>query len=424
MDSAAEASQRRGFPALGHRDFRILWLGMLFASGTMAFQYYAQMWLVYSLTGSALLLGVLGATRGTAMLLFGLYGGALADRLDRRALLMVTQSVSLVMSLTLGLMAINGLVELWLAFTLIFIIAATSSIDGPVRQALIPELVPKEHIPNAVALTTAAQMGTFALSPVLAGSVIDALGPGGAYAVSTFGNVAVIVALILLHYRGQPREARSQSVMHNIRDGLTYARQNRTVLWIVALMFATGAFGMAIFSSGLIVKWAREVLDLTPGEYGRLATIWGIGTLTVSYSLAFMGNIPHKGKIFIFGAILFGLSFILFGFARWLPLAGFAYLVNGAAWTGTNISSTAIVQSTVPNEVRGRVMSLYMLNQAVSQMNGVSLGAIADRVGMEVLLPGTTILCTSLIILLALFVPTLRQLDKRSMAPAPVPAQA
>lgn len=419
MDSVSLAPQQRRFPALAHRDFRTLWLGMLVASGTMAFQYYAQMWLIYSLTRSALLLGILGATRGAAMLLFGLYGGALADRMDRRTLLLLTESVALAVNATLGGMAISGAIELWQAFGLIFVGAATMSVDAPIRQALIPELVPQQHIPNAVALTTAARMGTFALTPVLAGSVIDALGPGGAYAASTFGNVVVIVALLALNYRGRSTEARRESVLRNIRDGVAYARRDRTVLWIIVVMFTIGALGMAIYTS-LIAKWAKEVLGLEPGQYGALASVWGIGTLVVSYTLAFVGSIPHKGKIFLLGSIGFGLSFVLFGFARWLPLAGFAYLVNGAAWTGANIASTAIVQSTVPNEVRGRVMSLYMINQSVSQMNGVSLGAIANVVGMEVLVPGTTILCTGAVTFLALSVPTLRQLDRRLAVPTAV----
>ena len=120
-DSAPPVPDAGRFPALAHRDFRTLWLGMLFASGTMAFQYYAQMWLIYNLTHSALVLGGLGAVRGLAMLVFGLYGGALADRMDRRALLMLTQTVALAVNVAIGLLAVSGLIELWQAFALIFV---------------------------------------------------------------------------------------------------------------------------------------------------------------------------------------------------------------------------------------------------------------------------------------------------------------
>jgi len=410
-DPAPSLPETGRFPALAHRDFRTLWLGMLFASGTMAFQYYAQMWLIYSLTKSALLLGVLGAVRGLAMLLFGLYGGALADRLDRRALLMLTQIVALAVNAALGLLAVYGLIDLWQAFALIFVGSATASIDAPVRQALIPELVPRQHIPNAVALTTAAQMGSFAITPLLAGLVIDALGPGGAYLLSTSGNAGVVIALLALRYRGRSTAARRDSVLQNIRQGLSYSRGNPVVLWIIAMAFTTSAFGMALYQ-GLIAKWASEVLGLEPGAYGGLASVWGVGTLAVSFTLSYMGQVRHNGKILIFGSIAFSLSFVLFGFARSIPVAALAYLINGAAWTGASIASTAIIQSVVPNEVRGRVMSLFMINMAAAQMNGLVLGAVAERVGLELLLPIATILCSLIVMLLAAAVPTLRHLDR------------
>jgi predicted MFS family arabinose efflux permease len=246
---------------------------------------------------------------------------------------------------------------------------------------------------------------------VVAGFVIDALGPGGAYLLSTTGNVGVIVALLALRYRGRSREARREPVLQSVRGGLRFARRNRAILWIIAVTFTTSALGMSLYQ-GLIAKWAAEVLGLRPGPYGVLASVWGVGTLTVSYSLAFRAEMRHKGKILVWGSVAFGLSFALFAFSRWLPLAGFAYLVNGAAWTGASIAATALVQSAVPDEVRGRVMSLFMINGAAAQLNGISLGALADWVGMEVLVPGTTLLCSALLIGMALTVPTLRHLDR------------
>ena len=420
---SAEAAPRVRFPALKHRDFRTLWTGMLLASGTLAFQYYAQIWLVFSLTDSALMLGLLGATRGVAMVVFGVYGGALADRIDRRSLLIGTSSVTLVVNAVLAVTAVAGVIELWLALVLIFIAAATASVDHPVRQALIPELVPKEHIPNAVALTMAAQMGTFALTPALAGFVIDALGPGGAYAVSVGGNVIVIVALARLRYRGGASAARAHSVLDNVRQGVAYVRGDRTVLRIILIMLTLGAFGTAIFN-GLIAKWASEILDLEPGQYGVLASMWGVGTLAGSYALASTNLLDRKGRIFIVSSIGFGLSLMLFGFARSLPLAGLAYILNGLAMAGSNVSSIAIVQSVVPNEVRGRVMSLYGLNQSAAQLNGITLGAVAQVMGMAFLLPATTAVCTAVAAALALTSPGLRRVDGAARTEADTAAPA
>lgn len=407
----AESPDAKRFPALYHRDFRVLWIGMLFASGTLAFQYYAQMWLIYSITGSGWVLGGLGAVRGLATLVFGLYGGALADRMDRRKLLFVTEIVALLVAAALGLLVISGITSLPLIFLLIFIGAAAGSIDAPIRQALIPELVPPRHIPNAVALTTAAMMGSFAITPILAGLVIDGIGPGGAYLVSTLGNVGILIALIMLRYRGEARAARHEPVLVTIRTGINWIRGQSVLLWIVLVGFITGAFGFALFH-GVIAKWAGEVLGMSPGQYGMLAATWGIGTLGASYFMSWKGDIERHGRIFVIASLLFGLSFLAFGLSRSIFFAGLAYIINGAAWTAAGISGTALVQKVVPNEVRGRVMSIFMLSGAVAQINAMLLGLGADIIGVEALLIGTTLLCTVLVLIVILLVPSLRHLDR------------
>jgi len=409
-DGMKQSSETGRFPALRYRDFRVLWFGMLFASGTMAFQYYAQMWLVYQVTQSAWALGMLGGVRGLAMLIFGLYAGALADRMDRRKLLLLTQTISLCVNLVLGLMAIYGNVELWIVFSLIFIGSATGSVDAPIRQALIPELVPHRHIPNAVALTTAAQLGSFALTPVLAGFVIASIGPGGAYLLSTIGNLGVLVALKTLHYRGRSTDAKREPVLVTIRDGVAYGRSHHIILWIILLNFVTAALGFALFL-GPIVKWVNVMLGLGPAGYGLLEAFWGVGTLASSFTLSYVGEIRRPGRILVTGALMFGLSLLLFGLTRSLPVAAFAYIVNGAAWTAASIASGSIIQSMVPNEIRGRIMSLFMINGAVAQMNALLLGVVADVIGMEMMVPGAAVLCCLLTFLLVVFIPTLRHLD-------------
>lgn len=183
------------------------------------------------------------------------------------------------------------------------------------------------------------------------------------------------------------------------------------ILWIILLGFITGAFGFALFH-GLIAKWAGDVLGLAPGQYGLLAATWGVGTLAASWYMSWRGDIRRHGRIFVVCSFLFGLSFLAFGLARSIPLAGLAYVVNGAAWTAASISGAALVQQIVPNEVRGRVMSLFMLSGAVAQINALLLGFGADILGMETLLIGATLLCTVLVAAVVFLVPTLRHLDR------------
>jgi MFS family permease len=412
MSGTNGSENRPRLSALGHRDFRVLWVGMALASGTLAFQYYAQIWLIYSLTGSAFLLGLLGASRGAGMLLAAVCGGALADRFDRRTLLMVVEATTLTLSALLAGLAISGVIQLWQAFLIIFLASAVQSVEIPTRHALIPELVNPADIPNAVALTTAAQMGSFAFFPVIAGFVIDAIEPGGAYAVSTTGNLIGIAVLLTLRYRGRPRETQQEPLLRNVREGIAYVRRDPAILSIISVMILMGGLGFAIFTS-LIGKWAAEELRLAPGEYGILAAVWGVGTLIAAYSLAFVRDFRHRGKAFVAGAIAFALSLVLFSLTRSLPIAGFAYLVNGAAWTAAGISATTIVQMLVPNDLRGRVMSLFTLHFAFSQMNGATLGLVADRVGLDALMLGTTTLCTLSVGLMVVLAPNLRHLDRQ-----------
>ena len=176
-------------------------------------------------------------------------------------------------------------------------------------------------------------------------------------------------------------------------------------------MFFASAFGFALFH-GPIARWAGDILGLAPGQYGLLAATWGVGTLIASYCLSATSSVRHLGKIMVMGALLFGASFLMFGLVRSIPLAAIAYFINGAAWTCASISATSLVQREVSNEVRGRVMSLFMISGAIAQMNSLLLGFAADLVGMSVMLPSAGLLCTLALMLLLIFVPVLRKLDQ------------
>jgi MFS family permease len=232
--------------------------------------------------------------------------------------------------------------------------------------------------------------------------------------------VIVIVALMLLSYRGVPGASRGRSMLSNVIEGVRYVRSDPTVLRVILMMLTMGAFGVAIFN-GLIAKWATDILDLRPGQYGLLASTWGVGSLIASYVLASTKLLDNKGRIFIISSVIFGLSLMLFGFTRSLPIAALAYVLNGMAMASAGISSIAIVQGIVPNEVRGRVMSLYGLNQSVAQLNGITLGAVAQVMGMAFLLPATAAVCTAIVAGLVLTSASLRRVDA-TLAAGPVPS--
>jgi len=398
------------FPALQYGDFRTLWFGMFFASATMMFQFYAQGWFISGLTGSVALLGVLGVARGTGMLLFSMWGGALADRVERRTLLIITQSAALVLFGLLSVLIIFDLIALWQAFVLIFIVAAVESIDAPARQALIPELLPREHIPNGVALFMAAQISAFAYLPPLAGVAIAAIGPGGAFAISLIGHVVVIAALLRMKIRSKPA-AGGTNIMRSVGEGISYAARRPSVIWVIMLGFFIGVLGFPIIST-LAPYWMRHELGLGAVGWTLMGWVWGLGTVGSTVFLSASKFSAHQGRIIVWSGTSFALTLVVFGLTRSIPLAAAAWFLNGTFFTANLIASASLLQVIVENQYMGRVMSLRSLSGAINQLSAAPLGAVADGVGMGNMVPAAAILLALLIAGPALLVPAVRRLDE------------
>ncbi len=397
------------FPALRHRDFRVLWLGMFFASATMMFQFYAQGWFVMGMTSSAFLLGVLGVARGTGMLVFSMYGGALADRMDRRKLLLVTQTSALLIYGLLSFLIIIDQIALWQAFVLIFIAAAVASVDGPTRMALIPDLVPREDIANAVALLTAAQVSSYAFLPPLAGVAIEGIGAGGAFAISLIGYVVVIAALLLMNVRSSAPPER-ETLVDSIGRGIEYSVRRPAVLWIILLSLFVGSLGFPIIST-LAPYWMHNELHLSAVGWTMMGWVWGLGTLISSVGLSATRS-SKLGLITVLSGAGFALTLVAFSMTRSLTLAGAAWFINGTFYMANTIASSALLQVIVAKSYVGRVMSLRTLSGAFNQLSAAPLGALADGVGMTRMVPAVSALLTLLILGPALLVRTVRRLDE------------
>ena len=423
-DAAAKRGWRGRFPALQHRDFRVLWFGMFFSSATMMFQFYAQGWFILGMTSSAGLLGLLGVSRGTGMLLFSLYGGALADRMDRRTLLIATQSTAFGIYGLLSILVITDHIGLWLAFGMIFLSASVESMDAPARQALVPLLVPREHLPNAVALFIAAQISSYAFLPPMAGLAIETIGVGGAFALSLIGHVVVVVALLTLRVRAKPVPS-PVTVLRSVGHGITYATGRPRVLWVLLFGMAVGTLGFPIIST-LAPYWMKNELGLGAGGWTLMGWFWGLGTVASTVTLSTRNSPRHLGRIIIGATSGFALSLVLFSLTRSLPLAAIAWCINGTFFSANMIASTSLLQMIVENQYLGRVMSLRGLSSAVNQMAAAPLGALADGVGIGRMVPSAAALLAALIIVPTVLSPTVRTLDaeaQRTDEQEPIPAR-
>jgi len=403
-----------GLAALRHRDFRILCAGMLLASSTILFQYMAIGQLINEyfprVLGDSfpvlLTLGLVGLTRGTSVIIFSLWGGAMADRMNRRTLAIATQSAALVVTGLTTVLILADAIQIWQVFLLLFATAATQSFDLPARQAIIVEVVDRNEITSAVSFSTAALQTSFAISPLFAGSALDLLGIGGAFALSLIRHVAVLVSLLLIHYKGTELQTQT-SVASYIGEGIGYARRHAEIASVLAIGFTVSAFASgAVYN--LSPYWLPEVLDASAFEWGAVGAAWGFGAITAAYGLSLARDFRHKGLIFLGGMLGGSAMLIAWGGTRDLVTFGVIQFFMGGLLNLGFISASAIIQNHVPNEVRGRLMSLLWLNPAFMMANGVFIGAFAEAAGAITATFTIGIALTGAVAVAALTLPRLR----------------
>ena len=406
------------FAAFRFRDFRLLWFGMLVASANRPLQLFVQSWFVERNADpdiKLLLLGVLGAVQGTATLGFGLFGGALADRMDRRLLLMVTQAAAFAISAVVALVIMTEPFGGWRLFTLLyalfFLSAAILSFDAPTRSALIPELVDRQHLTNAIALNSGAFQLSLPVSIFLAGIFIEHLGLGETYLLSLSGNVAVMAALLTMRHRGGAAETSRASMLGDVRQGLGYARQNSVVLWILVVIFATSGIGMPAIIPPISVAWFDDILKLSAEGWSRIGVFWGLFAMVAFLILASMGDFRRKGLLFLAASTTFGGGVLIFGLTRSLPLIALMNGVMGASGVVSQITSVAVIQRIVPRRYLGRIMSLVMMSFGLTQFNSITVGAVAQGIGLEATVPLAGVLCTLAALSVWLAVPRIRRTD-------------
>jgi MFS family permease len=376
-----------GLSALRHRDFRVLCLGLLLASSSIMFQYMAIGRLIATyfpeVLGDSfpvlLMLGLVGLTRGAGVLLFSLLGGALADRVNRRSIAIATQVAALLVSGLFTVLILTDSIQVWQVFVLLFATAAAQSFDWPARQAIIVEVVDDNEITSAVSFSTAAMQTSFAISPLLAGSALDVLGIGGAFALSLAGHGAILVSLLMIHYRGS-RLAGDSSMLTHIGEGFGYARRHAEIMSVLVISFAVSAFVNGVVYN-LSPYWLPEVLHASPFTWGLVASVWGLGAISVAYGLSLPRDFRHKGLIFLGGSLAGSALLIAWAATRSIVTFGVIQLFMGALLNATIIAGATIIQTRVPNEARGRLMALFWLNPACMMMSGVLIGALAEGLG-------------------------------------------
>ncbi len=411
-ETPAEVQPQRRFStfsSLRYRDYRYLWLAQTGRAAAMWMEQVARPVLILQLTDSALLVGLVVAARMTPQLLFGLFAGAAADRLDRKRILLATQWVTMSVHFLLAALVLTDLVEPWHVFTLAFLSGSMLAVYQPARQSIIAQLVPAEELLNAVALNTTAINLMRILGPAVAGVLLFS-GVGSVYLLSGALGILVIVAISLIEIRHEPRPADGEaSWLGDIREGLGFVSRNPTILSVLGLALILFTFGLP-YQSVFVPLFAKKVLDLGDSGVAALGVVTGAGALIGSLVLASQTRLPRRGLLLLVFLALFSLGLMVFSRSTLLPLS-IVTLMAAASMSPSYMTLTnMLLLELSPPNMRGRVMSLMSLDRGFVPVGAATAGALAATLGPQDGLLVMAGVCLALTVLAALVVPALRRI--------------
>lgn len=363
---------RRMTAALTYRDFRIVWLGALVSTIGTWMQKVAQSWLVLTLAGtsSAFYLGLDSFLGEAPILLLTLVGGVVADRMDRRHVLIGSQVVQMSTALTLAALVYTDQVRIWHVLTLSVITGIAQAFGGPAHHSLMPSLVPKEHLPNAIAFNAIQFNVARVIGPLISGAALAAFGMAACFGLNGLSFVAVIIGLLLLSAR-PPAANTARSLKDEMRGGFAYMRTDPSLVGLATLGF------MGTFLAGPLLTFlpafVQGVLGGDVTLYTRLMSWAGAGAVVGALGVAWLGKFTHMGRAVLSLQIAMGLVIVAFANTRMAVLNGALLFTGGACMVMVFAMLQSLVQLSAPNELRGRVMSIYMM----AFRGGMPLGSLA-----------------------------------------------
>jgi predicted MFS family arabinose efflux permease len=333
-----------------------MWIGACMSSIGTWMQIVAQGWLIYRLSHSAFLLALDQFLGGIPIFLFSLIGGVVADRAERRKILLSSQYVQMACATLLTVLVATGRIHVWHMLCLSFISGLAQAFGGPAYQALIPSLVSREDMPNAIALNSIQFNTAVTIGPALAGQALAKLGEQWCFGLNALSFLAPIVSLSLITARYLP-EKTTESIFGSLRQGIKFVRKQGSMEALIALAFCMTALSMPLRT--YFPVFVRDFFHRGPETYGNLLSLMGIGSICGSLIVAGMGNIHNKGRVALTTLISLGAGITVFSLSRSLPVSYAMLVIVGASMMAVFATVTSLVQLITTNEMRGRVMSVY-----------------------------------------------------------------
>jgi MFS family permease len=357
--------------ALTYRDFRIVWLGALVSTIGTWMQKVAQSWLVLTLAGtsSAFYLGLDSFLGEAPILLLTLVGGVVADRMDRRHVLIASQVVQMSTALTLAALVYTDQVRIWHVLLLSVITGVAQAFGGPAHHSLMPSLVPKEHLPNAIAFNAIQFNVARVIGPLISGAALAAFGMAACFGLNGLSFVAVIIGLLLLSAR-PPAAGATRSMKEEMRGGFAYLRTDPSLVGLATLGFMGTFLASPLLT--FLPAFVQSVLNGDVTLYTRLMSWAGAGAVVGALGVAWLGKFTHMGRAVLSLQIAMGLVIVVFANTRSPLLNGALLFTGGACMVMVFAMLQSLVQLNAPNELRGRVMSIYMM----AFRGGMPLGSL------------------------------------------------
>jgi predicted MFS family arabinose efflux permease len=347
---------RRIFKAFQYRDFRLMWFGACTSSIGTWMQIVAQGWLIYRLSHSAFLLALDQFLGGIPIFLFSLIGGVVADRSERRKILLVSQYVQMGSAALLTVLVATGVVHVWHILCLSFVSGLAQAFGGPAYQALIPTLVEREDMSNAIALNSIQFNMAVTIGPALAGQALAKLGEKWCFGLNAVSFLAPIISLSMISARYLPATT-TESIFGSLKQGIKFVRKQASMEALIVLAFCMTALSMPMRT--YIPVFVKDIFRRGPETYGNLLSLMGLGSVCGSLIVAGIGNIRSKGRFALIMLISLGAGISGFSLSRSLPLSYTMLVLVGASMMAVFATVTSLVQLITTNEMRGRVMSVY-----------------------------------------------------------------
>jgi len=364
------------FASLRYRDYRLLWIGTLFSSSGQWIQQVSIGWLTYTLTGSPLLLGLVNGLRAVPLLLLGPVGRVAADRLDRKRLMLTTQLFLMTVTAIFATIIFTGHAHVWNIVVFSLLTGVAWAFNMPVRQSIVPNLVPRGALMNAMALNSAGFNLTRVVGPSLAGLLIAAVGIAGNFYLQALAYVGVASMIWMMRIPPRTTEPQEVSVRQHLAEGARFVWRHPTLRTQMALALVPVVVALPYIS--LMPVFAKDVLHVGPGGFGLLMAAPGLGAVLGTLTIASARDVRRKGLLLFGSLVALGASLVLFSQSRSFPLSLALLVVAGAFQMTYMTTNQTMVQLTTPDELRGRVMGIYMLNQGLLPFGSLLAGALAN----------------------------------------------